>query len=338
MDEILVEEYRAEILECIHRGHICGVSDNGVKYAVGDMNFLAFFRSSAKPIQAIPIVREGLHKKYDFTDKELAVMTASHRAEPFHVEVLESIIKKIKIDEEALICLPAYPLGETARENLIRGNKTKRRIYHNCSGKHLGIISLCIGLGLDITNYYEIDNLAQQEILNYLSIMTGYPKESIKIGVDGCGVPVFAAPLRFLANAYLNMACPDLIEDLEVREAVIKIAKIMNENYEMVSGTNRICSLLLMDKNIVAKGGAKGVYCFALREERLGFAIKVMDGAEEQWPFIIASILEQIDYKNKETIKRLYDVFPLDIKNDNNRIIGENKVIFNLIPYKGESV
>jgi L-asparaginase II len=195
-----------------------------------------------------------------------------------------------------------------------------------------------MGLGFDVANYYRIDNSAQQEILNYISLMTGYPKENIKIGVDGCGVPVFAAPLKFLANAYLKMACPDLIEDLEIRKVVTKITKVMNENYEMVSGTNRICSLLLMDNNIVAKGGAKGVYCFALREERLGFAIKVMDGAEEQWSFIVASILEQINYKNRETIKRLYDIFPLDTKNDNNKIIGSNKVTFSLIPYEGESV
>ncbi|MCM0647463.1 asparaginase [Clostridium swellfunianum] len=330
MDKILVEEYRGDILECVHRGHICGISDDGIKYSVGDMEFLTFFRSSAKPIQAIPIVKEGLYEKYGFTDRELAVMTASHRAEPFHVEAIESIIVKLGINEEALICLPTYPLGEAAKENLIRENKSRRRIYHNCSGKHLGIITLCLGLGIDIGNYFEIGSAAQEEILNYISLMTEYPKENIKIGVDGCGVPVFAVPLKHLAKAYLKMACPDLIEDIEVRKAVEKITRVMNENYEMVAGTDRICSILLMDKNIVAKGGAKGVYCFALREERLGFAIKVMDGAEEQWPFIVISILEQIGYKNKETIKRLKESFPADIKNDNKRVVGTNKTIFNM--------
>jgi len=57
MDEVLVEEYRGEVLECVHRGHICGVSyDSNVKYSVGDEGFLAYLRSSAKPIQAIPLI------------------------------------------------------------------------------------------------------------------------------------------------------------------------------------------------------------------------------------------------------------------------------------------
>jgi L-asparaginase II len=129
MDEILVEEYRGGILECIHRGHICGVSDDGVKYHVGDTDFITFLRSSAKPIQAIPVVKRGLDKKYCYTDKETTILTGSHRAESFHVEALESIMKKIDIREDELVCLPTYPLGISAKEDLLRANKPKRRIY-----------------------------------------------------------------------------------------------------------------------------------------------------------------------------------------------------------------
>lgn len=331
MDEILVEEYRGEILECIHRGHICCVGEEGeVKYSIGDPEFIAYLRSSAKPIQAIPIVKRGLDKKYNFTNKEITVLAGSHRAESFHVEAIEGIMDKVGIGEEELICLPTYPLSAAAKETVIRSNKPMRRIYHNCSGKHMGILTLCKSLGYETKNYWDINNPAQQEILDHISIIADYPREQIKLGTDGCGVPVFAMPLKYLARAYMRMACPDLIEDVEIRQAVKRITELMNENFEMVSGTNLICSLLLMDKNIVAKGGAKGVYCFGLKEERLGFAIKVMDGSEEEWPFIVASILEQIDYKNKETIARLYKVFPLDMKNDNNKIVGFSKVSFKL--------
>ena len=88
----------------------------------------------------------------------------------------------------------------------------------------------------------------------------------------------------------------------------------MNKHYEMVSGTNLICALLNEDENIVAKGGAKRIYCVGLKKERLRFAIKVMDGSKKSWPFIVAKILEDINYDNKETIKRLYNIFPKDIK------------------------
>jgi L-asparaginase II len=331
LDERLVEEYRGGILECIHRGHICIVDrDSNIKFSVGDSEFVTFLRSSAKPIQLIPVVKNGLDKKYGLTAKEVTVMAGSHRAESFHVKALEGIMDKVGIMEEELVCLPTYPLSTSAKDELPKANKPKRSIYHNCSGKHFGILSLCKHFGYDIKTYWDINNPAQQEILRHISIIADYPIEKIGIGTDGCGVPVFAMPLRYLANAYMRMACPDLIKDKDIREAVIKISNLMNENNEMVSNTNLLCSILLEDKNIIAKGGAKGVYCFGLKEEGLGIALKIMDGSEDEWPFIVASILEQLDYSNKNTIKRIKEVFAVEVKNDNNRIVGLNKTVFTL--------
>lgn len=331
MGDILVEEYRGDLLECVHRGYICCVDEYGqVIYSIGDPNFVTYMRSSAKPIQVIPLIKRGLEKKYNLTNKEVTVMAGSHRAEPFHVNVLESIMKKVKVEEEELICLPTYPLATSAKEEILRQGGEKRRIYHNCSGKHMGILTLCTDMECDKKDYWNINSPAQQEILSHISMISGYPREDIKIGTDGCGVPVFGMPMKNLAKAYMTMACPDTIEDELTRNAVIKITKLMNENYEMVSGTNLICSLLLMDDNIVAKGGAKGVYCFGLKEERLGFSIKIIDGSEDEWPLIVASILEQIDYKNKDTIDRIRNIFLSAIVNDNNKIVGESIVKFKL--------
>lgn len=331
MDEILVEEYRGELLECVHRGYICCVNEDGqVVYSIGDPGFVTFMRSSAKPIQAIPLIKRGIDTKYNLSDKEITVMTGSHRAEPFHVTALESIMDKVQIDEDELICLPTYPLSMNAKEEILRNGGEKRRIYHNCSGKHMGILTLCTDMNCDKREYWNTNSPAQQEILSHISMMSEYPREQIKIGTDGCGVPVFAMPMKNLAMAYMKMACPDTIVDRLTRDAVIKLTKLMNENYEMVSGTDLICSLLLMDNNIVAKGGAKGVYCFGLRDERLGFSIKIIDGSEEEWPLIVASILEQINYKNKDTIDRLKRVFPRVIVNDNNKEVGESIVRFKL--------
>jgi len=331
MDEILIEEYRGELLECVHRGYICCVNEDGqVVYSIGDPEFVTYMRSSAKPIQAIPLIKRGIDTKYNLSDKEITVMTGSHRAELFHVTALESIMDKVQIAEDELICLPTYPLSMNAKEEVLRNGGEKRRIYHNCSGKHMGILTLCTDMNCDKREYWNINSPAQQEILSHISMMSEYPREQIKIGTDGCGVPVFAMPMKNLAMAYMKMACPNTITDGLTRDAVIKLTKLMNENYEMVSGTDLICSLLLMDNNIVAKGGAKGVYCFGLRDERLGFSIKIIDGSEEEWPLIVASILEQINYKNKDTIDRLKRVFPRVIVNDNNKEVGESIVRFKL--------
>lgn len=331
MDKTLVEEYRGGALECVHSGHICGVSISGaVKYAVGDVESLTYLRSSGKPFQAIPVIKHGADRKFGLSDKETAIMIGSHRAETFHVEALESMLTKIGVGEEALVCHPTYPLSVPASEAMLRAQKPKRSIYHNCSGKHLGILALCKTMGYPTEGYFEPEHPAQIEIVDTLAYLSECPREHIHIGTDGCGFPVFAIPLKHLATAFMKLACPEVIEDLEIRAAVIRITALMNEHYEMIAGSDRICSSLLMDPNIVAKGGAKGVYCFGLKKEKLGFALKVMDGSEDEWPIITASILEQIGYSNQETIDRMYQLTPTDITNDNKKIIGTNKAVFTL--------
>lgn len=330
-EQVLVEESRGGVLECVHSGHICGVGADGeVKYAVGDADFVVFLRSSAKPVQAIPFFKHGVAERFGLTDKEQAIMMGSHRAEPFHVEALEGMLAKIGVQEDALVCKPTYPLGIKAKEDIIRRNGPQRSIYHNCSGKHLGVLALCKAMGYPEENYYDPSHPAQQEILLALSYLSEVPPEQIRLGTDGCGFPVFAIPIRNLAKVYLKFACPDLIEDKEIRRAVEQIVKLMNEHSEMIAGTNRICSALLMDPNIVAKGGAKGVYCFGLKAERLGFALKVLDGSEDEWPLIVASILEQIGYPNRSTIERMYELTPKDILNDNGKTVGCNETVFRL--------
>lgn len=331
MEEILVEEYRGGILECTHRGHICIVDKTGkVVHSIGDENYLSFLRSSAKPIQLIPLIKNKIDEKYGLTDREITVMAGSHRAEEFHVKELEGIMRKTEIEEEELVCLPTYPLSQGARERLLNGGKPKRRIYHNCSGKHLSILTQCKYFGYDRKTYWDINNPVQQEILKHISLVANYPIEKIGIGTDGCGVPVFAMPMKYLAMAYMRMACPDTIEDREVGNAILKISSCMNKNHELVSNSDLLCSVLLEDENIIAKGGAKGVYCFGLKKEGLGIAIKIMDGSEDEWPFIVAAILEQINYSNQETIDRLHRVFKLEVINDNNKPVGISKIAFRL--------
>lgn len=331
MEEVLVKEYRGGIEECVHSGHICGVNDKGeILYSVGDPEAVSFLRSAGKPFQAIPVVRHGADTRFGFTDAEAAITIGSHRAEPFHVAALESIMQKTGIREEQLICHPTYPLSVYATENLLRNQSPKRAIYHNCSGKHLGILALCKSLGYPTEGYGDPAHPAQQEIIETLAYLADYPKDKIGLGTDGCGFPVFAIPLHALAKAYLKLACPDLILDADIRHAVVKIVRRMNLHSEMIAGTYRICSSLLLDPNIVAKGGAKGVYCFGLKKERTAFALKVLDGSEDEWPLIVASILEQIGYDNRETIGRMYELAPIDIRNDNKLVVGRNQTVFTL--------
>ncbi|MDQ6422731.1 asparaginase [Paenibacillus sp. LHD-117] len=331
MSNRLVEEYRGGYLENVHEGHICGVDETGeVRYVSGDSQWVTFMRSAAKPMQAIPAFMGGFDDKFGFTDEEKAIMMASHRALPYHVEALEGMLKKLGLPEDTLVCKPTYPLDMDARDALVAKRSPQRRVYHNCSGKHLGLLSYCIGMGYPVEGYFEADHPAQRDVLSVVSRLSEVPAQDIRIGTDGCGFPVFGISLQGMAKAFLKLACTDLIEDEAIREASVKVTGLMNRYPAMISADYLICPNLLMDSNIVAKGGAKGVYCFGLREERLAFALKVKDGSEDEWPIIVASILEQIGYRNRETIERMRKIGPKEIRNDNGLVIGENRAVFTL--------
>ena len=321
--EVLVEELRGDTLENIHIGIICGVNDRKESsYRVGDIQHPTYFRSAAKPIQALPAFLAGVDIKYGLTDKETALFAASHRGESYHITALEALRKKLSIEENQLFCPYSYPLNDKPKEEMLKRNIKMRKLYHNCSGKHMGFIAACYEMGFPIEGYWQISHPLQQKILKILSYISETPFSEIQVGVDGCGAPIFAIPLQNMAITSLKLACPDLIEDDELREAVVRMTNIMNHEHNMVAADNFICSVLLQDRNVIAKGGARGVYCFGLKEERVGFALKVLNGSEDIWPNIIATILEQIGYKNKNTIQNIRSLRPVTIKSDGGIEVG----------------
>lgn len=329
--EPLVLEYRGGHLENVHYGHVCGVNEKSqIAYRTGNPEWVTFMRSAAKPIQAIPFFLENFDDKFGFTEVEKAIIMASHRALPYHVDALDGMLRKLELSEQTLVCKPTYPLDAGARDVLVADRKPQRKIYHNCSGKHLGVLAYSIGMGFSLDDYYAADHPAQKRILQIAAELSEYPIENIRIGTDGCGFPVFGMPLKNMATAFLKLACPDLISDQHLRQTVVKVTSLMNAHPQMISADYLICPNLLMDDNIVAKGGAKGIYCFALKKERLAFTLKVTDGSEDEWAVAVASILEQIGYSNKETIARMYRIGSPEILNDNGLVIGENRSVFKL--------
>ncbi|MNJ52269.1 L-asparaginase II [compost metagenome] len=104
----------------------------------------------------------------------------------------------------------------------------------------------------------------------------------------------------------------------------------MNARPELVGGSGRIDSALLEDDNIIAKGGFKGVYGFSLKRERLGIALKVSDGSEEEWGRIVLDILKQLGYSNQELLIKLEEQFPARILNDEGNVVGQTKTVFTL--------
>ena len=100
--EPLVEVRRGAITESRHRGHVVAVeSDGNVVASLGAPHNVTFLRSSAKPLQALPLLVSGAAERFGFTDEEVALACASHNGEPIHTKVVASMLEKIGLGQVA---------------------------------------------------------------------------------------------------------------------------------------------------------------------------------------------------------------------------------------------
>ena len=326
--EILVQETRGGLLENQHPGKICVVDDTGTVVAkVGDVEELTYYRSASKPIQALPVLSFGLYEKYGLDEKELAIMAGSHAGFPVHVETLQAVLKKCGFQENDAIMLPAYPADESMYNEHMAKGLPPRKILHNCFGKHIAGMLLQRELTGNHVGYWQQGAAAQEETLTWIALLSNFPREKIFQGVDGCGVPVFALPLYNMACSYQRMGRPEILENAQ-QTAIHTLTTAINRCSDMMRGPGHLCTELNKDPNIMAKSGARGVYCLALKKEGLGIAIKFDDGTVDYWPYTVLSILQQLGYKNQDTLQRLQQLAKTTLYNDNKDIVGEITAVF----------
>jgi len=218
----------------VHRVHVRSTTGD----AYGD-DFRCFFRSSLKPVQAIPLL-EGYD---DLGDDELAIASASHQAEPAQLEAVRTLLARARADVEDL-------------ENGLQEGRPDGKLGHNCSGKHAGMLAACRAHGWPLHPYRSLDHPLQQRV----SALVG----DAEVGVDGCGVPTFALPLSRMCEVFLQTP-------QRIREA-------MAARPELVGGTGSADTELMRARpGWFAKGGAEGLFCVS--DGRDAWTFKVEDGA-----------------------------------------------------------
>ena len=203
------------------------------------------------------------------------------------------------------------------------------------SPKDLSAIDTLVINGAECEPYITSDNREFLECSE--SVMRGIAAvkqhlgiKKVVIGIDGCGVPVFAYPMKNIATAYKNLACIDTIQDDVLQDAAHRFIPRIHEYPHMMRGTGYLCSLINHDANIIAKGGANSVYGIGLKKERIGISFKIKDGTEAVWPLIIREIFRQIGYYNADTDKMLVSLNNGVTVNDNDTPVGEVKTVFTL--------
>ena len=277
-DAPLAAVTRGALLESVHRGRlaVCDPAGN-VLEAVGDPEAYIYARSSAKPFQALPLVLSGAADAFGLTDSELAVACASHNAEEPHLAAVRSILKKADLNEDDLQSGVHLPLYEPEADRLIRSGEEPRPIHSNCSGKHAGMLAVCVHDGYETATYRDAGHPLQRRILGLIAEVSGLREDEVLVAGDNCGVPAFALPLRSFAAGLARIATGEALPE-EVASAALRIKNAMREHPFMVAGTGRFDTELMDSTDLLVKGGAEAVLAVG-SQEGWGLALKISDGS-----------------------------------------------------------
>ncbi len=279
-DRAVVIVTRGTLVESEH--YVCYAvadADGRVLQSRGDIDRLVYMRSSAKPLIATAVVASGAAERFAFSDEEVALAAASHSGETKHVATALQMLEKAGLGEDALRCGAHAPVHEPSADALRAAGEPPRAIHNNCSGKHAGILALAVHRGAEPAGYLAADHPAQREILDVCAQLLDMPAERMGIGVDGCGIPVIAVPLRTAAHFFAKLSDPERFPRHLV-PALRRVIAAMVEHPDYVAGTGRFDTDLMTaaQPDVLAKGGAEGYHASAALKKGLGMTVKVADG------------------------------------------------------------
>jgi L-asparaginase II len=255
---------RGPVVEARHRVHAVVAEDGRTTLTAGDPDLVTYLRSSAKPIQALPLARA----RPDLPDDELAIACSSHLARQDQLDAVRRLLADAPATEDELECGPE-----------------PTRLQHNCSGKHAGFLALCRARGWSSAGYRFAHHPCQQLMLAEVAAAAEVDPASIATAVDGCGVVTFALPLERIAYAFARFAQLD---------GATRVADAMCAHPDLIRGPGSADTMLMRGlAGWIAKGGAEGVFG-ACSADGVGVALKVEDGEMRAMRPALAEILRRL--------------------------------------------
>ncbi len=301
-----VDQRRGTIVESRHHVHVAVVDADGRLVAhAGDPDLVTFWRSAAKPFQAMPLVADGVADAFSLSRQMLAIACASHSSEVAQVQLVRDFLALIGCSERDLLCGPHPPLSDKVAKDYETRGVRLTAVYSNCSGKHTAMLALARHHGWPTEFYTRLEHPVQQRCLAEVSRWSDVPVERIGVAVDGCGVACFAIPLRNMALAYGRLANAEVgtrnaeqqHEQLfRVPSSAFRVVEAMLRHPELLAGEGRPCTDMMRAHpgRVVTKVGADGVYSALLPQERLGVALKVADGHGASAALAMAAVLAEL--------------------------------------------
>ena len=290
---VVAEVVRSGFVESRHHGSVVALRPDGsVAFAVGDVESPIFPRSSNKPMQASGVLRLGIAGKYDLDDRHVALATASHSGEPFHIEIVRDLLSRAGVPESELATPPDWPIDVEATNALIRHGGGKTRIQHNCSGKHASFLAACAAQGWPTDGYRDPGHPLQVHLRAVVEELSGEPVGGV--GVDGCGAPIFALSLTALARAFGRIATA------AAGTPEHTVAEAIRHQPLFLGGTHRdVTRLVRAVPGLIAKDGAEAVFAAALADGT-AVAVKIEDGGKRAAPVVLVAALRALGVTGDE--------------------------------------
>jgi len=286
VEPIVIEAIRGGVAEARHQVHAVAVSGGKIVESCGDPALVTYFRSSAKPLQALPVIRAWP----ELTDAEIAIACASHLHRPDQLEPVRSLLAKAHATDDDLEC-GAEPT----------------RLEHNCSGKHAAMLALCLRMEWPSEGYRLGTHPCQAAMLAEVAAASQTEPSSIPTAIDGCGVLTFALSLERMALAFSR---------LESRDGGPRAADAMRAHPDLIRGPGHAdTELMRLGQGWVAKGGAEGLLC-AVSREGLGVALKVEDGSTRAVRSGLAAFLSRLGHD-------VGDLGVVPVTNSRGEVVGE---------------
>jgi len=319
----MVEVTRSGEIESFHQGVAVLINSSGnILKEWGNSDLNIYPRSALKPIQTLNLYKDGVADFMNLSEEQIAITTASHHAEKFHQEIISSWLKKININEENLSCGYDWPWNLEDKFKVKLENETKRRIYHNCSGKHCGHLAVCKYKNLTLENYHEKTHPLQKGLIQLVEDLSDFKIKNI--GIDGCTLPNPFMPLKKFA-----LAASRLTDSKILNENTDIAKKIFNScvNFpEITGGTNSVnCTLTkLSKKKIFFKNGAEGVFLALIPEIKSALVVKILDGAARAAETAIAGLISELNIIDENELAKIKSS---EVTNSVGQKIGKMKFV-----------
>jgi L-asparaginase II len=331
-DAPLVAVMRGDRVGSLHRGTLAVADADGhIVVALGDPAQEAFLRSSAKPFQLLPAVLTGAVDRFGITDREMAVLAASHSAEQRHQDAVLSVLAKAGLAEDALRCGIHPPLHEATAQARLREGRAPSPVCNNCSGAHAGMLIACKASGWPLDTYGHPDHPLQRLTRRLLAEFAGLEAGRVHFAVDNCAVPTFLLPVGRAATSYARFVSGEGVPG-DSAGAAARISAAMRTHPEMVGGEARFDTDVMeaTDGAILAKGGAEGFQGIGLPDRGLGLALKISDGNPRAGAPAALEVLRSLGVLEEAALVRLERYAHPVVHNHQGELVGRLTTLFHL--------